>query len=162
MYLGSRLHGSTKNIESIIRAAGKFCDIVSINYYGLWTPDKKMMKNWGDWAGKPFMITEFYTKAMDSGLANTTGAGFTVHTQQDRGYAYQNFCLSLLQSPNCVGWHWFKYQDNDPTEKNVDPSNVDSNKGLLNSDYQWYTPMIKSMKQLNDNVYSLVDYFDNN
>ena len=120
------------------------------------------MKNWGDWSGKPFMITEFYTKAMDSGLANTTGAGFTVRTQQDRGYAYQNFCLGLLQSTNCVGWHWFKYQDNDPTASGVDPSNVDSNKGLLNTDYKWYMPMIKYMKQLNENVYSLVDYFDKN
>jgi len=162
LYLGSRLHGSPKNIESIVRAAGKYCDIVSINYYGSWTPDKTLMKNWGDWSGKPFMITEFYTKAMDSGLANTTGAGFTVRTQQDRGYAYQNFCLGLLQSTSCVGWHWFKYQDNDPTASGVDPSNVDSNKGLLNTDYKWYMPMIKYMKQLNENVYSLVDYFDKN
>ena len=160
LYLGSRLHGSPKNIESIVRAAGNFCDIVSINYYGSWTPDKNVMKNWGIWAGKPFMITEFYTKAMDSGLANTTGAGFTVHTQRDRGLAYQNFCLGLLQSPNCVGWHWFRYQDNDPTAKGADPSNLDSNKGLLNTEYQWYKPMINYMKQLNQNVYSLINYFD--
>ena len=160
LYLGSRLHGSPKNIESIVRSSGKYSDIVSINYYGSWTPDKNLMKNWGEWAGRPFMITEFYTKAMDSGLANTTGAGFTVHTQQERGYAYQNFCLGLLQSPNCVGWHWFRYQDNDPTAKGVDPSNVDSNKGLLNSEYQWYLPMIKYMTQLNQNVYSLIDYYD--
>ncbi len=36
---------------------------------------KKTMKHWGEWAQKPFIITEFYTKGMDSGLANTTGAG---------------------------------------------------------------------------------------
>lgn len=160
LYLGSRLHGSPKNTESIIRAAGRYCDVVSINYYGAWSPDLKLMDNWGDWAKKPFIITEFYTKAMDSGLANTTGAGFTVHTQQDRGYAYQNFCLGLLKSKNCVGWHWFKYQDNDPEAKGVDPSNIDSNKGLLSTQYKWYMPMIKSMKQLNINVYSLIKYFD--
>ena len=108
------------------------------------------------------MITEFYTKAMDSGMANTTGAGFTVRTQQDRGFAYQHFCLGLLQSRNCVGWHWFKQQDNDPTAKGVDPSNLDSNKGMLNNEYQWYKPMIKLMKKLNENVYSLVDYYDKN
>jgi hypothetical protein len=160
LFLGSRLHGSPKFMQSIVSAAGKYCDIVSINYYGAWTPDADMMKNWGDWAQKPFIITEFYTKAMDSGLKNTTGAGFTVHTQQERGLAYQNFCLGLLQSPNCVGWHWFRYQDNDPTAKGADPSNLDSNKGLLNTEYQWYMPMIKYMKQLNQNVYSLIEYFD--
>ena len=162
LFLGSRLHGSSKNIEGIIRAAGIYCDVVSINYYGSWSPDPILMKNWGDWATKPFMITEFYTKAMDSGLANTTGAGFTVHTQQDRGFAYQNFCLGLLKSKNCVGWHWFRYQDNDPSAKGGDPSNLDSNKGLLNTDYQWYSPMIDRMKQLNQNIYSLIYYFDEN
>ena len=162
LYLGSRLHGSPKHTESIVRAAGKYCDIVSINYYGSWNPDPVLMTEWNTWAAKPFMVTEFYTKAMDSGLANTTGAGFTVHTQQDRGFAYQHFCLGLLQSKNCVGWHWFRYQDNDPTAKGADPSNLDSNKGLLNTDYQWYMPMIKFMKQLNENVYSLVDYYDKN
>ncbi len=162
LYLGSRLHGGAKNIESVLRAAGKYCDIVSINYYGSWTPKQELMKSWGEWAGKPFMITEFYTKGMDSGMANTTGAGFTVRTQLDRGYAYQHFCLGLLQSPNCVGWHWFKYQDNDPTAKGVDPSNVDSNKGIVNNEYQWYKPLVEKMKQLNEQVYSLIDFFDIN
>ncbi|MCX6307550.1 MAG: agarase [Bacteroidia bacterium] len=160
LYLGSRLHGGAKNVESIVRAAGNYCDIVSINYYGSWTPKQELMKNWGEWAGKPFMITEFYTKGMDSGMANTTGAGFTVRTQLDRGYAYQHFCLGLLQSPNCVGWHWFKYQDNDPTAKGVDPSNIDSNKGVVNTEYQWYLPLVQKMTQLNEQVYVLIDFFD--
>jgi len=160
MYLGSRLHGSAKNIENIIRAAGKYSDIVSINYYGSWTPNAKLMENWGLWAQKPFMITEFYTKAMDSGLANTTGAGFTVKTQHDRGLAYQHFCMNLLKSKHCVGWHWFKYQDNDPTAKGVDPSNLDSNKGLVDNRYKLYTALSNQMKVFNEQVYSLIHHFD--
>jgi len=160
MYLGSRLHWLAKFNPEIVKAAGRYCDIVSINYYGEWTPQKDAMDNWGKWAEKPFMITEFYTKGMDSGLANTTGAGFCVRTQTDRGYAYQNFCMGLLSSPDCVGWHWFKYQDNDPTAKNVDPSNLDSNKGLLDNNYEWYKPLINKMKQLNTQTYSLINYFD--
>jgi hypothetical protein len=160
MFLGSRLHGGAKNIESVIRASGKFSDIVSINYYGSWTPNAQLMENWGVWAQKPFMITEFYTKAMDSGLANTTGAGFTVRTQHDRGLAYQHFCMNLLKSKNCVGWHWFKYQDNDPTAKGVDPSNFDSNKGMVDNRYNWYTALTDQMKAFNGQVYSLIRYFD--
>jgi len=41
------------------------------------------------------LITE--PMPLDSGLANTTGAGFTVQTQQERGYAYQHFVLGLLE-----------------------------------------------------------------
>ena len=161
LYLGSRLHGAAKFVPEIMIAAGKYCDVVSINYYGVWTPSTEHLKNWGKWLNKPFIITEFYTKAMDSGLANTTGAGYTVHTQKDRGYAYQDFCLALLESKNCVGWHYFKYQDNDPQAKGVDPSNVDSNKGIVDNDYKPYSDLTNKMKQLNEQVYSLIKYFDN-
>lgn len=162
LYLGARLHGAAKFVEPIMRAAGKYCDVVSINYYGVWTPGETHLSNWEKWMNKPFIITEFYTKGMDSGMENTTGAGFTVRTQTDRGYAYQNFCLALLESKNCVGWHWFKYQDNDPTAKNVDPSNLDSNKGIVNNHYEFYKPLCAKMKQLNQQVYSLIDFFDEN
>ena len=47
---------------------------------------------------KPFIVTEWYAKGMDSGMANTTGAGFVVKTQADRGRFYQNFTLGLLES----------------------------------------------------------------
>lgn len=160
MFLGSRLHGGAKNIIPVIKAAGKYCDIVSLNYYGVWTPEKNRMQQWAQYADKPFMITEFYTKAMDAGLANTTGAGFTVRTQADKAAAYQHFCLELLESRSCVGWHFFKYQDNDPTAKGVDPSNIDSNKGIVNNDYDYYPALMKGMKELHDNRYRLIEYFD--
>ncbi len=160
LYLGARVHGAAKFIESIMHAAAKYCDVVSINYYGVWTPGETHLSNWATWMNKPFIVTEFYTKGMDAGLANTGGAGYTVRTQTDRGLAYQNFCLALLESKNCVGWHWFKYQDNDPTAKGVDPSNVDSNKGIVNNQYQFYKPLTEKMKQLNEQVYSLIEYMD--
>lgn len=161
LFLGSRLHAGAKSVIPIMKAAGKYCDIVSYNYYGVWTPEESLMQQWAYYSERPFMITEFYTKAMDAGLANTTGAGFTVHTQKDKGYAYQHFCLGLLESKACVGWHFFKYQDNDPTAKNVDPSNIDSNKGIVNNDYDYYQELMKLMKELHTNRYKLIDYFDN-
>ena len=134
--------------------------MAGVNYYGKWTPENDAMTNWERYSKRPFMITEFYTKAMDSGLTNETGAGFTVHTQRDRGYAYQNFCLGLLESKSCVGWHFFKYQDNDPTAKGADPSNLDSNKGLVDNEYNLYKPLADAMKELNINAYRLADWFD--
>jgi hypothetical protein len=105
------------------------------------------------------LITEWYTKAEDSGLANTSGAGWIVKTQGDRGLFYQNFTLALLQSKVCVGWDWFKYADNDPTDAKADPSNRDANKGIVNALYQPYQPLLKAMKQVNDHAYSLATYF---
>jgi len=80
---------------------------------------------------KPFLVTEFYAKGEDSGMPNHTGAGWLVHTQDDRGLFYENFVLALLESRACVGWQWFKYQDNDPDDPHAEASNRDSNKGIV-------------------------------
>ena len=82
---------------------------------------------WAGQTGKPVLITEWYAKGADSGMANTGGAGWLVRTQQERGIFYQHFALGLLQSRDCVGWHWFRYADNDPNDKTVDPSNRSRN-----------------------------------
>ena len=118
------------------------------------------MVNWEQWSGKPFIITEFYAKGVDSGMPNTSGAGWLVKTQKERGLFYQNFCLALLESKGCIGWHHFKYQDNDMKDKKVDPSNVDSNKGVVTAGFEEYPDFLKEMKELNGNVYALLDWMD--
>jgi len=118
------------------------------------------MQQWVDWTGKPILITEWYVKGADAGLPNKTGAGWIVQTQNDRGLFYQNYTLALLQFKGCVGWHWFKYMDNDPEDKKVDPSNNDSNKGIVNIRFEPYLPLMERMKELNHRVYRVIDYFD--
>jgi hypothetical protein len=93
-------------------------------------------------------------------MPNTTGAGWLVKTQADRGLFYQNFTLGLLESKGCVGWHHFKYQDNDPDNPNVDPSNRDSNKGFVTSRFEEYGAFLKRMRELNLNVYPLAGFLD--
>ncbi len=158
LFLGSRLHSSAKNNSHLIKAADSFVDIHSLNYYGYWEPQSNHLSDWAQWAKKPFFITEFYTKAEDSGLPNVSGAGWLVRTQKDRGLHYQNFCLQLLQSPSCVGWHWFRYQDNDPSDPTADPSNNDSNKGIVNTTYDAYPVLTDWMRQLNIRKYSLRNF----
>jgi hypothetical protein len=106
------------------------------------------------------VVTEWYAKGMDSGMANTTGAGWLVRTQADRGWFYQNFVLALMESKVCVGWHWFKYADNDPADTKADPSNLDANKGIVSADYAPWQELLTAMKALNDRAYHLVDHLD--
>jgi len=161
LYLGPRFYSSEKNNELFMRTAGKYIDIICNNYYGRWTPREEELNNWAEWTGKPFMITEWYTKGEDSGLPNISGAGWIVRTQKDRGLFYQNYTLKLLESKSCVGWHWFKYQDNDPEMENAELSNIDANKGIVDNDYNEYLPLLNLMKEVNLQVYKLIEYFDN-
>jgi hypothetical protein len=160
LYLGCGFHGSALRNRAIWEAAGRHVDVVSVNWYGCWTPDTRTMDNWATWSKRPFVITEWYAKGMDSGMANNTGAGWTVKTQTDRGWFYQNFTIALARHPSCVGWHWFKYMDNDPTNTKADPSNRDSNKGYVNYLYEPYADLMARMEQLNRAVYPLIDFFE--
>ncbi len=159
LFIGSRLHASAKNNPFVLTAAELYCDIISINYYGNWELSAVHNHQWAEMK-KPFIITEFYTKAMDSKMDNITGAGWLVKTQEDRGVHYQNFCLTLLQNRNCVGWHWFRYQDNDPNDPSADPSNKDANKGIVNTFYETYNPLLDRMKKINENIYQLIKHID--
>ena len=42
----------------------------------------------------------------------------------------------------------------------TDPSNRDSNKGIVNLRYEPYADLLAAMKSLNANIYALADYFD--
>ena len=162
MYLGCRFNQESEELSNpeIFKVAGKYADLISINHYRKWEPVQSIMTNWEIWSGKPFIITEWYTKGEDSGLPNRTGAGWNVPTQQERGYFYQNFTIELLKSKSCVGWHWFTYQDNDPLNLKTDASNRDSNKGIVNSNYQPYIPLMENISLLNTHVYELIKFLD--
>ena len=157
LYFGSRLHGTPKYLDGVITAAGKYCDIISINYYSRWSPEADKMQNWANLANKPFFVTEFYTKGVeDSDLNNGSGAGFCVPTQTERAYAYQHFTLGLLEAKNCVGWHWFKYQDDDGTDNDSKPAN----KGMYDNNYELFPYLSQMAREVNYNVYNLIEFFD--
>ena len=160
MYLGSRVTGKTISCPEVFHVLGKYADAISVNYYNSWTPDTQLLAMWEHESGKPEMITEWYVKGNDSGMPNKTGAGWLVNTQAERGDFYQNYALQLIQSKTIVGWHWFKYQDNDPNDPHAELSNRDANKGIVNIKYQPYAPLLERMRQMNPNAYALADYFD--
>ena len=166
MLLGTRFLTGVRSAEWVLKFAGRYLDCITINWYGTWQPQADSVYLIAKSANCPFMITEFYTKAGDSGLGNTSGAGQYVETQKDRGMFYQNYTLRLLEAKNCVGWHWFQYLDNDPRNAVMpdgrirDVSSTDSNKGIMSNEHEEYTECTKYMAEINKNAYRLIEYFD--
>ena len=171
MILGSRMLHGVISKPWVLRFASLHLDCLTINWYGEWDIPVEDLKLASENANMPLMVTEFYTKAMDSGLENTRGAGWVVKTQQDRADFYQCYTLRLLECKNFVGWHWFQYIDNDPdpsviytTKDGVkvwrDQSSIDANKGLVSNTHEPYAPLVESMAEINKNVYKLIEHFD--
>ena len=153
LYLGSRIHGGYIRRHEVFAAMGRHVDVVSVNYYHRWQPRQKELDQWAAWTGRPYLITEWYAKGADSGLQNESGAGKLVATQEDRGKFYQSFALGLLAHKHCVGWHWYKYKDSPFPGK-------DSNRGFYTKAFEGYTPLQDAARELNQQVYPLVEYLD--
>ncbi len=143
LYLGSRIHGRCLH-EATFRGAAPV-DVVSVNYYHRWSAEHDRITNWVKWSGRPVLISEWYAQSLASADAETSGAGFRVRTDRDRGLFYQNMTLGLLKHPGCVGWHWFKYGG--------DGSGF--HKGIVNRRYDPHADMLERMAELNRQVYRL-------
>lgn len=164
-YMGCRFLEGCYADEYVMRVAGYHCDVITYNYYHAWQADPVLIANQQRWAGKPFIVTEWYAKGMDvweknPAMTNTTGWGWTVRTQNDRGLFYENFALQLLQCRGCVGFDWFKYQDNDPSDPYATGADINSNKGIIDNNGDEYADLVKHMQKVNAIKYALIEHFD--
>lgn len=147
MNIGCRVHAAVKYDANLMAAIGAHLDIMSINFYARWASSTADMDMWMDACDAPFLITEFYTKGEDSGLDNIDGAGWKVYTQDDRASHFENMALTLMGHPGSAGWTYFRYKD-----KN------DSNRGIVDINYQLYEPLASSMQQIAQGAYNLRRY----
>ena len=69
-----RLHDWSKYNQKVVEACARYCDVVSVNYYGRWQPETDFLANLKAWCGaKPFLVSEFYTKAEDASYQEVQG-----------------------------------------------------------------------------------------
>jgi hypothetical protein len=149
MILGSRFHGRPRSIQGVVNASHKYVDVTSVNFYDRFTPSEQITKD--TWTvDKPCIVGEFYIKDINQQNKSQSGAGWYVNSQAHRGFFYQNTCLELLQSKNYIGWHYFRYKDDDDG----------SNKGMVSNALVEYVDMTRYMEELNKQVYRLCDFYD--
>ena len=143
LYLGCRFAWTN---DRAIRAAMKYCDVVSFNKYergvgGLKLPDG------GD---KPIIIGEFHFGALDRGMFHT-GLVPTA-SQEDRAAAYKSYVESGLKNPLIVGTHWFQFGDQATTGRG-DGENYQI--GFLDVCDTPYPEIVKASRQVGEEMYLL-------
>lgn len=162
LILGSRFHVHATQFDNpwFWPAVGPWMDVVAVNYYGLWGPQREEIEAWSAAMNRPVILTEWYAKAQDApGLSNAHGAGWLVHTQDDRGRYYQHFALAAFETATLVGFHYFKYLD-DPTESKALDSAGGTNKGLYSAHGEPWRALTIPAQAVNRLAYPLIDFFD--
>ena len=102
LYLGCRFAWVN---DRAVRAAVKFCDVISYNRYTYSVEDTKLP----DGIDLPAIIGEFHFGALDRGLFHT---GLRrAEDQKDRADKYAAYVHGALRNPYIIGTHWFQYLD---------------------------------------------------
>ncbi len=106
LYLGCRFAWVN---DLAIRAAAKYCDVVSFNFYEYGVEGRNLPDN----IDMPIIIGEFHFGALDRGMFHP---GLKrAADQQDRADKYSEYVRGALLNPYIVGTHWFQYQDQPTT-----------------------------------------------
>jgi len=147
LILGSRFPGDAP--DSVIRACGRTCEVVSVNaYYFGSTADAQGLARFWALGGRPLMHTEYSWRASQnsSGNPNNRGAGAIVETQAERGTHYQALIEDVASLPVVIGSHWFEFADQSPDGR-FDGEN--SNYGVVDIHNKPYEELLTAMKQVN-------------
>ena len=157
LILGCRFAG-TIYPDEVFRAAGKYCDIVSINGYAEPIPDRNEMilsyrgryypiaetfSKIGAVADRPVMLTEWSFPAFDSGLPCLRGVGKRFDTQQERAWATALYARSVLSSPWVIGYDYFMWVDM-PAKGISFRFPEDTNYGLVREDGTEYAELTQA------------------
>lgn len=153
LLLGVRFPGNAP--ESVIRACGRHCDVVSVNQY-VFEPraDERTLARFWLLGGRPLMHTEFSWRSRSnaSGNPNTRGAGAIVETQAERAAAYEGLVPDTLSFPVVIGSHWFEFSDQSP-EGRFDGEN--SNYGIVDIHDKPYGELLAGMARANATLHEV-------
>lgn len=154
LLLGNRWQPGTANNETLCRMAGRYMDVISINYYTCGI-DAAFMRRLYDWTGgKPQMWSEFYFTAEKE--SNVTGRGQDLPTQRERGLAYRYYVETAASLGFVVGIEWFTLIDQAVTGRFFEKFNGERhNTGLFNVADRPYKPMLEGAVAAHADLYDV-------
>jgi hypothetical protein len=152
LLIGDRWMTDTANSEVLARTAGKYYDVISVNYY-TYGFDKDFLKRIHDWSGgRPLLLSEFYYGCRDQGLV-----GGKMASQKERGLAYRNYVEAAASTGFVVGIQWFSHLDQSATGRYFQGFNGEAdNIGLVNVADRPYKDFLAEAMKTNYSIYPLL------
>ncbi len=143
LYLGCRFAWVN---DAAVRAAAKFCDVLSFNLYKYDVARFSLPKG----VDMPVVIGEFHFGALDRGMFHT---GLRpAEDQKDRAAKYRRYVRGALKNRLFVGAHWFQYGDQATTGRG-DGENYQI--GLVNVVDTPYPETIQAVRDVGYEMYRL-------
>jgi hypothetical protein len=153
LLIGSRLTPGTSSNQTVVRIAGKYTDVVSINYYTFGI-EKEFLERVHTWSGgKPLLLSEWYYATTEQGL----NAPNEVANDRERGMAYRNYIEQSAALPYVVGSQWFIYTDQSITGRFFEGYTGEGyNTGLVNVVDRPYPELVRHAAETHARVYEVM------
>lgn len=148
LVLGDRYQGYCP--DAVVRAAGRYVDVVSTNYDWPAGVDGYLpltyLRRLHALSARPVLVTEYYAAATDnrSGDPNSGGLFVVVADQVQRAAVAKERLRMFAGEPYIVGAHWFAYADEPPHGRH---DGEDYNFGLVDIHNAPYEPLITALTQ---------------
>jgi hypothetical protein len=108
LLLGSRWLSSSASNDQLVRIAGKYLDVVSINYYSSRIEKEFLDRIHRLSGGRPILLSEWHFGTTEQGLS---GGVKEVRDQRERGASYRNYVEQAAALGYVVGHQWFSFLD---------------------------------------------------
>lgn len=160
MIIGNRFIGAVTPKE-VLRAAGKYLDIITVNYYKLimglengipdllgYTSTDNYLEEFFKITDKPLLITETGFRGVAKNAPSTRPFIYPRYfSQKKRGQVTYDFLFELLSKNYIVGYHLFQWFDQ-PINGRNHPDRENNNWGFVDiydNEYENYTYYIKKL-----------------
>lgn len=147
LYLGSRFHGPVLSDRIMAAAATRHCDIVSYNIYKY--PEEMARFQFPTDADVPLIIGEWHFGTLDRGMFDYGICYVKDHTE--RADHYIRYMKAVLDHPQFVGAHWFRYRNHPNTGRSSDSANAHN--GVLDVCDTPYWETIEAAREVGHNLY---------
>lgn len=146
LYLGCRF---TKRVKPahVVAAAGKYCDVVTVNCYSL-VPERWRMEKWYQLAGRPILIGEHHLPLASQ---RQLPPKYRAFTPAERLKYYQEYIKTWASMPFSVGAHWYQFADQHITGRATDGEN--QTVGLVDITDQPHQHIVDAVRKAAPNVY---------
>jgi hypothetical protein len=131
-----------------IRQSCQVFDVFSFNCYNK-HPENSLAA--ARVAGKPTLIGEWHFGGPDNGLLRT--ALLSAASQEERGKAYKRYLQTAAADPNCVGAHYFEY-NNQTLMGRFDGEHMAH--GLIDCTNLPYPHMVEAIKTCSEQLYDVL------
>ena len=154
LLLGSRWLTSTANSDAVCRAAGRYLDVISVNYYTYILEADFLKRIHALSGGRPILLSEWHYGATNQGLS---GGARQVKDQRERGMAYRNYVEQAASLGFVVGQEWFSYLDQPLTGRWFERENGEKgNIGLVNVADRPYKEFLAEVAKTNAGIYDVL------